>query len=83
MPAPALEPGQRYECGACGNLTRFDVVKTTRTQSFYHFTISGLLSEEEVEVQDQTIEKVACRWCGREDVIEVKDAFEEGDTLAP
>jgi hypothetical protein len=54
----------RYRCSACGNLTRFDVVSTTRTRAFHHFSVGGELSLEDVEVLDQQIERISCRWCG-------------------
>ena len=54
----------RYRCRSCGNLTRFDVVERRRTRSFHHFTTGGDLSLEDVEVLEQSIESVTCRWCG-------------------
>jgi hypothetical protein len=55
--------GTRYRCGACGNITRFDVVATRRTRSFHHYTIGGDLEIEDEEVLDEEIERVTCRWC--------------------
>ena len=60
----------RYRCGACGNLTRFDIVSTRRTRAFHHFSIGGELSIEETEVLSETIELVTCRWCGNSKSIE-------------
>ena len=54
----------RYRCTACGNLTRFDVVSTRRTRSFHHYTVGGELEIEDTELLAETIEEVACRWCG-------------------
>ena len=54
----------RYRCTSCGNLTRFDVTTTRRTRAFHHYTVGGELSVEDEEVLDETIEEVACRWCG-------------------
>jgi hypothetical protein len=54
----------RYRCTACGNLTRFDVTITRRTKAFHHYTVGGELAIEEPEVLSETIEDVACRWCG-------------------
>jgi hypothetical protein len=54
----------RYRCGACGNVTRFDVEATRRTRAFHHYTVGGDLTIEEEEVLDETIERVTCRWCG-------------------
>ncbi len=60
-------PATRYRCGACGNLTRFDVTLTRRTKEFRHFTVGGELEVESVEVIAESIEAVACRWCGAAD----------------
>ena len=57
----------RYRCLACGNVTRFDVVSTRRTRAFHHYTIGGELAVEEVEVLDEEIERVTCRWCNASD----------------
>lgn len=54
----------RYRCTACGNLTRFDVVTTRRTRAYHHFTVGGELAVEDEQVLSQTVESVACRWCG-------------------
>ncbi len=54
----------RYRCTACGNLTRFDVTITRRTKAFHHYTVGGELEIEDSEVLAETIEEVACRWCG-------------------
>jgi hypothetical protein len=53
----------RYRCGACGNITRFDVVTTRRTREFHHFSIGGDLEIEEEEILDERVEQVTCRWC--------------------
>jgi len=53
----------RYRCSACGNVTRFDVVRTRRTRAFHHYTIGGELQVEEEQVLDDRVESVSCRWC--------------------
>jgi hypothetical protein len=69
---PTSEPGvARYRCGACGNLTRFDVVTSRRTRAFHHFSVGGDLSVEDVEVLEESVEDVTCRWCGNGTAIEV------------
>jgi hypothetical protein len=73
-------PGvERYRCGACGNLTRFDVVATRRTRAFHHFSVGGDLTVEDEELLDERIEEVACRWCGATDRIERLPASAVGD----
>ena len=62
---------QRYRCSACGNLTRFNVVATRRTKSFYHFSVGGELTVEDVEVIEDSVEEVSCRWCGNGGAIEI------------
>jgi hypothetical protein len=61
----------RYRCGACGNLTRFDVVAERRTRAFHHFSVGGELRVEDEEVLDEKIVEVSCRWCGHGNAIEV------------
>jgi hypothetical protein len=75
-PADYCEPvipgeTQRWRCGGCGNLTRFDVTRTRRTTEYWHFDLAGDHRVEDVEVQDEAVASVRCRWCGRSDAIEV------------
>jgi hypothetical protein len=58
------DPVVRYRCAACGNLTRFDVLTTRKTRAFHHYSVGGELTIEEVEVLDENVEDVTCRWCG-------------------
>jgi DNA-directed RNA polymerase subunit RPC12/RpoP len=67
-------PTDRYRCAACGNLTRFDVTVTRRTRAFHHYSLGGDLNVEDEEVLSETVEEVACRWCGSGRAVE---------TLAP
>ena len=69
----------RYRCAACGNLTRFNVVTSRRTKAFHHYSVGGDLSIEEVEVLDESVDEVSCRWCGNGNAIEVID---DGDPAA-
>ena len=66
----------RWRCGGCGNLTRFDVTRTRRTTEFWHFDLAGDHQVESTEVKDETVERVSCRWCGRDDAIERVDRNE-------
>ena len=65
------DASQRWRCGGCGNLTRFDVTRTRRTTEFWHFDLSGDHTVEATEVRGESLEGVSCRWCGRTDAIEV------------
>ncbi len=60
----------RYQCKACGNLTRFDVVVTRRTRAFHHFSVGGEVAIEDEEVLYEQVEEVACRWCGNGGAVE-------------
>ena len=62
---------QRWRCGGCGNLTRFDLTRTRRTTEYWHFDLAGDPVVEETQVLDQSVETVTCRWCGRSDAIEL------------
>lgn len=53
----------RPRCTACGNLTRFDVVRTTTAKEYQHFTLAGEMNVDESEVITEIIESITCRWC--------------------
>lgn len=61
----------RWRCGQCGNLTRFDVVRQSRTREFWHLDLAGTPTTESVEVLSDTVESVTCRWCGSGASIEI------------
>jgi DNA-directed RNA polymerase subunit RPC12/RpoP len=63
-------PDVRYRCNACGNLTRFDIVRRARTREFWHFSLGGDATIEESETLEEDVERVECRWCGSKDQIE-------------
>jgi hypothetical protein len=69
----------RWRCAGCGNLTRFDVVRTRRTSEFWHLDLAGDPRVEQTEVLAETVESVSCRWCGRSDAIELVARNEAGD----
>ena len=73
-PVLGLRDGNRFRCTGCGNVTRFDVEATTRTRRFHHFDLGGGSRIEEEDVLDQRVERVQCRWCGRDDAITVEPA---------
>ena len=60
----------RFRCAACGNLTRFDVTRSSRTKAFFHYTLGGELSVEDEQVISEEIEEVSCRWCGNGGAVE-------------
>jgi hypothetical protein len=61
----------RWRCAHCGNLTRFDVVRSARTREFWHLDMSGAPTIEEREVLAENVEQVVCRWCGAGDRVEI------------
>ena len=71
MVVPALSSTTRWRCAQCGNLTRFDVVRSTRVREFVHLDLAGAPRVEETEVLDEKVEQVRCRWCAGTDSIEV------------
>lgn len=72
----------RYRCGACGNLTRFDVVVTRTAKEFHHFSVGGELTIEDSEVLQETVESVSCRWCGHGRAVERIDDAELSESEA-
>ncbi|MGA0980854.1 MAG: hypothetical protein ACO3UX_13000, partial [Candidatus Nanopelagicales bacterium] len=55
----------------CGNLTRFDVVRRARTREFWHVDLAGAPEVEGLEILEEELDEVSCRWCGNGDRIEV------------
>lgn len=77
--APDLPDDQtRWRCGGCGNLTRFDVTRTRRTTEFWHVDLAGQAKVEGSSTEREDLDRVACRWCGRDDAIEVVARAEPG-----
>ena len=68
-----MNPGaeQRWRCAGCGNLTRFDVTRSSRTTEYWHFDLAGDHAVDAIEVLEERIERITCRWCGRTDAIEI------------
>jgi hypothetical protein len=67
---PRGDAPPRYRCNRCGNLTRFDVTTTRRTRAFHHYSVGGELQVEDVDVLDEQVESVECRWCGNGEGVE-------------
>ena len=70
---------RRYRCGACGNLTRFDVTTTRRTSAFHHYNLAGELTVEDEQVLEEAVEEVSCRWCGHGRSVEPVEEPEQAD----
>ena len=71
MPIPLPDDATRWRCTACGNLTRFDVVRATKTRDFVHADLAGEQQVEEREVLAEVVERVTCRWCNGVDTVEL------------
>lgn len=83
---PGFRPALRFRCVSCGNLTRFDVVRSATTSSFFHYTVGGELVEEDVTVIAEHVDEVTCRWCGpRGEVVEIDNDLDppDGDDQPP
>jgi hypothetical protein len=52
-------------------LTRFDVVRTTRTREYVHVELSGAPRVEEREVLAESVDRVTCRWCNGVDTVQL------------
>jgi hypothetical protein len=61
----------RWRCAACGNLTRFDVTRTSRVVEFVHLDLAGRPRIEDRRVLAEALEQVRCRWCDAVDRIEL------------
>lgn len=70
-PAPLPDAATRWRCTACGNLTRFDVVRAVRAREFVHADLAGAQQVEEREVLSEVVERVTCRWCNGVDTVEL------------
>lgn len=73
MPVPMPTATTRWRCTQCGNLTRFDVTRSTRVVEYVHLDLGGEPRIEETDVLTETVESVRCRWCNAADRIELVD----------
>lgn len=60
-----------YRCAHCGNRTRFDVYESVERRRYLHYTLGGSVEVDEEEILQHDVERVVCRWCDRDDSIEV------------
>ena len=72
---PLPTGGTRWRCTLCGNLTRFDVTRSSKVVEFVHLDLAGEPTIEEREIVSETIESVRCRcrWCDAVDRVELVD----------
>jgi hypothetical protein len=61
----------RWRCSRCGNLTRFDVTRSTRAREYVHLDLAGVPVVEERQVLAEKVESVRCRWCDGVDSVEL------------
>lgn len=71
MTVPLPTPSTRWRCTACGNLTRFDVTRSSRVTEFVHLDLAGTAVVEERTVHHDVVEQVRCRWCDAVDGVEL------------
>ena len=74
---PVPTESTRWRCRQCGNLTRFDVTRSSRVVEFVHVDLAGAAAVEETQVLTEVIEQVRCRWCdavNSVDLVARKDA---------
>lgn len=61
----------RWRCAQCGNLTRFDVVRSSQVREYVHVDLAGVQKVEESDVLSESLDEVTCRWCGGKGTVEV------------
>lgn len=71
MPVDQPGPDTRWRCTLCGNLTRFDVLRSSRAREYVHVDLAGEPAVEERELVEDSAEHVTCRWCGAVDQVEL------------
>ncbi|TDE13435.1 hypothetical protein [Jiangella asiatica] len=71
MPVPQPSETTRWRCAQCGNLTRFDVVRSSRVREYVHVDLAGAPKVEETDVLAESVERVICRWCGGDGTVEL------------
>ena len=71
MPIDLPGAATRWRCHQCGNLTRFDVTRSTRAREYVHVDLAGAAEVEEREVLTEVVEHVTCRWCHAVDAVDL------------
>ena len=77
LPLPSATT--RWRCTRCGNLTRFDVTRSTRVKEYLHLDLAGDPTVEERETLEETLEEIRCRWCDGVDCVELVARPGSGD----
>ncbi len=78
MNVPVPTATTRWRCAACGNLTRFDVTRSSRVVEYVHLDLAGQPRVEDRTVVDDVVEQVRCRWCDATDRIELVPRTDAG-----
>jgi len=71
MSLPLPDDASRLRCGHCGNLTRFDVIRTVKSTEYWHANLAGDVEVEERIVLSEDVEEIRCRWCSATDGVEI------------
>ena len=82
MSVPLATSDTRWRCTRCGNLTRFDVSRSSKVKEFWHLDLAGDPTVEETEVVSETVEQVRCRWCDAVDSVELVPRPDAGGPTA-
>jgi hypothetical protein len=61
----------RWRCTRCGNLTRFDVTRSSRVTQYVHLDLGGEPRVEDTVVHSEQLESIRCRWCDAVDSVEL------------
>ena len=78
MSLPLPDDASRLRCGHCGNLTRFDVIRTVKSLEYWHANLAGEVEVEERTVLSEDVETMRCRWCSATDGVEIVPRPEYG-----
>ena len=65
------DDASRLRCGHCGNLTRFDVIRTVKSTEYWHANLAGDVEVEERIVLSEDVEAIRCRWCSATDGVAI------------
>jgi hypothetical protein len=76
-------PGTRWRCTSCGNLTRFDVVRSRRVREYWHLDLSGEPTVEESTDLEDSVQEVRCRWCSGVGTVELVARPQADHTAGP